>query len=186
MDGDIMKTKRSPKSLRKLERRSPFEIPSVKWTHEKELTEIVSSIVASKTPPRNKQAAADAEEPTDYLKTLVSIATNAWRAKKKILDPVTGEVRDDMKRVDRHIEAIYRNLAEVGVVIRNHTGDAYDEGQPMKVVASKPTHGLEKKRVSETLLPSIFWNNRLVQNGEIEIATPASPNTSVESQPHQP
>jgi hypothetical protein len=71
-------------------------------------------------------------------------------------------------------------------VIRNHTGDAYDEGQPMKVVASKPTPGLDKKRVSETLLPSIFWNNRLVQNGEIEIATPASPNTSVESQPHQP
>lgn len=116
------------------------------------------------------------ETPPDNLKTLISIATNVWRAKTKILHPAGSEVRDDMRRVDRHIEAIYRNLAEVGIAIRDHTGDVYDEGQPMRVVASKPTPGLDKKHVSETLLPSIFWNNRLVQNGEIEIATADSPN----------
>jgi hypothetical protein len=70
-----------------------------------------------------------------------------------MVDPATGEIREDLKRVGRHIEAIYRNLAEVGIVIRDHTGDAYDEGQPMKVIASKPTPGQDKKRVSETLLP---------------------------------
>ena len=181
-----MKTKHSPKPLKKLNRRNPFAIPSVEWSHEKELTEIVSSIVANKTAPHKEQATPESGVPTDYLKALVSIATNAWRAKIKMVDTTTGEVREEMKRVDRHIEAIYRSLADVGVVIRDHTGEAYDEGQPMKVVASKPTPGLDKKRVSETLLPSIFWNNRLVQNGEIEIATPASQNTSAESQPHQP
>jgi hypothetical protein len=136
--------------------------------------------------PRKEQVSTEAEVPMDHLKTLVSIATNAWRAKTKMVDTITGEIREEMKRVDRHIEAIYRSLADAGIVIRDHTGDAYDEGQPMKVVASKPTPGLDKKRVSETLLPSIFWNNRLIQNGEIEIATPAAPNTTVESQPHQP
>jgi hypothetical protein len=186
MDGDIMKTKHSPKPLKKLKRGSPFEIPRVEWSHEKELTEILSSIVANKTSPRNEQGTAEAGVPTDYLKALVSIATNAWRAKIKMVDATTGQVREEMKRVDRHIEAIYRSLAEVGVVIRDHTGDAYDEGQPMKVVASKPTPGLDKERVSETLLPSIFWNNRLLQNGEIVIATPSSPNTPAEPQPHQP
>ncbi len=181
-----MKTKHSPKPLKKFKRGSPFEIPSLAWSYEKELTEIVSSIVANKTAPRKEQATAEAGVPTDYLKALVSIATNAWRAKIKMVDATTGEVREEMKRVYRHIEAIYRSLAEVGIVIRDHTGDAYDEGQPMKVVASKPTSGLDKKRVNETLLPSIFWNNRLVQNGEIEIATPVSPNSSAEFQPHQP
>jgi len=188
-DGDIMKTQRGPKPLRqskKLKLGSPFEIPSVEWSHEKELTEIVSSIVANRTTLRKEQATVEAGAPTDFLKALVSIATNAWRAKVKMVDATTGEVLEEMKRVDRHIEAIYRSLAEVGIVIRDHTGDAYDEGQPMKVVASKPTPGLDKKRVSETLLPSIFWNNRLVQNGEIEIATPASPNAFAESQPPQP
>ena len=81
--------------------------------------------------------------------------------------------------------AICRSLAEVGIVIRDHTGDVYDEGQPMKVVASKPTSGLDKERVKETLLPSIFWNDRLVQNGEIVTETPSAPTTPTESQPDQ-
>jgi hypothetical protein len=164
---------------------NPTALPNAEWPVEKKTWETVAFVMTAK-PARKEQAALDAEVPTVYLKALVSIATNAWRAKTKMVDVANGEIREDMKRVDRHIEAIYRNLAEAGVVIRDHTGDAYDEGQPMKVVASKPTQGLDKKCVSETLLPSIFWNNRLVQNGEIEIATPASPNTSAESQPRQP
>ena len=173
-----MKPKRRQKFLKNLKRRDPFEIRTVESSHEKDITEIVSSIVASNPPIRREEVATDAEMPPAYIKAMCSIATNAWRAKAKMMDAVTGEIREDMRRVDRHVEAIYRNLAEVGVVIRDHTGDAYDEGQPMKVVASKPTQGLDKKRVSETLLPSIFWNNRLIQNGEIEIITPVISNNS--------
>jgi hypothetical protein len=180
-----MKTKHTPMHVNKLKRGSPFEIPNVECSHEKELTEIVSSIVANKTETAKEPATEAAGVPTGYLKALVAIATNAWRAKVKMVDATTGEVREEMKRVDRHIEAIHRSLAEVGIVIRDHTGDAYDEGQPMKVVASKPKPGLDKERVCETLLPSIFWNNRLVQNGEIVTETPSAPNTSAESQPHQ-
>jgi hypothetical protein len=89
-----------------------------------------------------------------------------------MVDATTGEIREEMKRVSRDIEAIYPNLADLGLTIWDHTGEAYDEGQPMKVVASKPTQGLDRKRISETLLPSIFWNDHLIQNGEIEIAVP--------------
>lgn len=185
-DGDIMKSKRRTKFLKKLKRKDPPAIPSAEWPHEKELTEIVSSLVDNKLPVREVQATqrADAEVPAAHLKALVSIATNAWRAKTKMLNAATGEVREDMKRVDRHIEAIYRNLAELGIVIRDHTRDAYDEGQPMRVIANKVTPELERKRVSETLLPSIFWKNRLVQNGEIEIETPATANSPAEAQNH--
>ena len=170
-----MKAKRRPIIVRKPNLSNPTVLPNAEWPG-KQTLETVALILTAK-PMRKEQASAEPGVPTDYLKALVSIATNAWRAKTKMVDSTTGEVREEMKRVDRHIEAIYRNLAEVGIVIRDHTGDAYDEGQPMKVVASKPTPGLDKKRVSETLLPSIFWNNRLVQNGEIEIATPSDPNT---------
>jgi hypothetical protein len=129
----------------------------------------------------SKKIAADAEISPTYLRALVSIATNTWRAKTKMADAVTGEIREEMKRVGRHVEAIYRNLVELGIVIRDHTGEAYDEGQPMKVVATKPTAGLDKKRVSETLLSSIFWNDHLIQNGEIEIAVPITEGSSCES-----
>jgi hypothetical protein len=173
MPGEIMNITRTSKSVRKAKRQSPFEIPAVEWPDEKNLTELVAHIIAEKSAARNTHAAHDGELPVDYLKALVSIATNAWRAKLKMVDVRTGEIREEMRPVDRHIEAIYRNLAAVGIAIRDHTGDVYDEGQPMKVVASKPTLGLEGKRISETLLPSIFWKKRLIQNGEVEIATPA-------------
>jgi hypothetical protein len=176
-----MKAKRRPIIVRKPNLANPIVLPNAEWPGEKQMLETVALVMTTK-PQRKEQAPAEAGVPTECLKALISIATNAWRAKTKMVDVTTGEVREEMKRVDRHIEAIYRNLAEVGVVIRDHTGDAYDEGQPMKVIASKPTPGLDKKRVSETLLPSIFWNNRLVQNGEVEIATPSNPNTPAESQ----
>lgn len=194
-----MKTKLSPKPLKKLTRSNPFTLPSVEWSHEKDLTEIVSSIVANKTAPRKEQATAAAEVSADHLGALVSIANNFWRARKRMSDAGDGEVREDMKRIHDRIEAIRRSLGEVGIVIRyhqevrdesqpktgivirDHTGDAYDEGQPMKVVASKPKPGLDKERVCETLLPSIFWNNRLVQNGEIVTETPSAPNNPSDS-----
>jgi len=175
-----MKSKHNPKFLKNAKRKNPFEIPNVEWPHEKELTTIVSNIIADRPQVRKGQVITDADVPVTYVKALAAIATNVWRAKTKMVDVTTGEIREDMKRIGRHIEAIYRNLAEVGIVIRDHTNDAYDEGQPMKVIASKPTQGLDKRRVSETLLPSIFWNNRLIQNGEIEIATPLTANTPPE------
>lgn len=177
-----MKAKRRRIIVRKPNLGNPVVLPNAEWLGENQMLETVALVMTAK-PMRKEQAPAEGALPTDYLKALVSIATNAWRAKTKMLDATTGEVREEMKRLNRHVEAIYRNLAEVGVVIRDHTGDAYDEGQPMKVVASKPTPGLDKKRVSETLLPSVFWHNRLVQNGEIEIATPANSNTPSESEP---
>lgn len=171
-----MKPKHRPSMFQKIKGKDPFEIRSVATSPENEIIEMARSIVAFGGAAHPKPVSAESSIPTDYLKVFVSIATNIWRAKNKMMDAGTGEVREDMKRVDRHIEAICRSLAEVGIVIRDHTGDFYDEGQPMKVVASKPTPGLDRKRVSDTLLPSIFWNNRLVQNGEIEISTPVTAN----------
>ena len=175
-----MKQKTGPKFFQKLKRKDQFEIRSVEISPEKAVAGLAESVYEFGVAASRRQPTDVATIPTDYLKTLVSIATNTWRAKNKMKDSATGEVREDMKRVDRHIEAIHRSLAEVGIVIRDHTGDVYDEGQPMKVVASKPTPGLDRKRVSETLLPSVFWNNRLVQNGEIEISTPATTNRPIE------
>lgn len=174
-------------------------IPSAE--HEKDITGIALGFVDNKSLDREEQEAANPEAPTVDLKALISIGNNFWRARKRMSGGAGGgEVREDMKRIHDRIEAIRRSLVgagvvilyhpevrfegppSIGIVIRDHTGDAYDEGQPMKVVASKPTPGLDKKHVSETLLPSIFWNNRLVQNGEIEIATPGIANSSAESQ----
>lgn len=115
--------------------------------------------------------------PTNVTKGLIAIANSHFRAKKKMLDPTTGEPHEAMSRVYKDIERISRHLEEMGFKIQNHTGDAYDDGQPMKVITSNPRPEATRKYVLETLLPTIYWNDKIIQHGEIEIAVPSEPTT---------
>ena len=110
--------------------------------------------------------------PPAMVKGLAGIATSAWRARSKVVDPTTGEPHEAMARVFKDIERIYRHLEDIGFRIRSHTGDAYDDGQPMKVITSEPRPEATRKYVLATLLPTIYWNDHIIQHGEIEIAVP--------------
>ena len=116
--------------------------------------------------------------PSNLVKGLAAIANSAWRAKTKMLDPTTGEPHEPMARVYKDIERIYRHLEDIGFRIRNHTGDPYDDGQPMKVVTSEPRPEATRKYVLTTLLPTIYWNDHIIQHGEIEIAVPPTAKNS--------
>ena len=89
-----------------------------------------------------------------------------------MVDPVSGEVGEEMRRVHADVERIQRCLTELGVVIEDHTNQAFDYGLPWKVVATKPTAGIDKEIVTETLRPTIRWHDQIIQHAEVEIATP--------------
>ena len=112
--------------------------------------------------------------PGKIVKGMADIATNAWKAKGKMLD-ASGEVRDEMKRVYRHIEGVLESLREMGLEVKDHTGDVFDYGLPLKVVTTQPTPGITREMVMETIKPTIYWERQIIQAGEVVIATPASP-----------
>jgi hypothetical protein len=105
-------------------------------------------------------------------KALAAIATNAWRAKVKIVDADTGEAKEEMRRVYRHIEAIFESLKGIGVETIDPTGRAYDSGMALKVVSFEQTPGLSKEEIRETIKPSVSWQGRLIQMGEVIVGTP--------------
>ncbi len=107
-----------------------------------------------------------------WLKTAANIATNAWRAKVKMVDPDTSEPTEPMKRVYRHIEAIFDALKQMGIEYIDPVGRAYDSGMALKVVTFEPTPGLSKEEIKETIKPSVTWHGRLVQMGEVIVGTP--------------
>jgi hypothetical protein len=82
-------------------------------------------------------------------------------------------VREEMKRVHRHIEAMFESFREMGLEIKDHTGEIFDYGLPLNVVTTQPTPGITKERVLETLKPTIYWQEQMIQMGEVVIATPA-------------
>lgn len=110
--------------------------------------------------------------PANVVKAFATIATNAWRAKTKMVDPDTGEAKAEMKRVYRHIEAIYESLKQIGVETIDPVGRIYDSGMALKVVSFEPTPGLSSEEIKETIKPSVVWLGRLIQIGEVIVGTP--------------
>jgi len=111
--------------------------------------------------------------PEKVVKAVADIATNAWKARAKMVESGTGDVRGEMKRIYRHIEGMFDSFREMGLEIKDHTGDAFDYGLPLKVVTTQPTPGITKESVIETIKPTIYWQKQIIQMGEVVIATPA-------------
>jgi hypothetical protein len=112
------------------------------------------------------------------MPAMTAIATNVWKAKSKMVDAVSGEVREEMKRVYRHVEAALDNLREIGFEVQGHTGDTFDYGQSLKVVTTQPTQGITRETVIETIRPTIYFQRQLIQAGEVVIATPTAPDST--------
>lgn len=110
--------------------------------------------------------------PQSVVKAFSTIATNTWRAKTRMIDQDTGEIKEEMKRVYRHIEAIVESLKQIGVEIIDPVGRVYDSGMALKVVTFEPTPGLSTEEIKETIKPSVAWQGRLIQIGEVIVGTP--------------
>lgn len=178
---NLMKAHDSPESSKRTRRDGVFAIPDPVWPQQSVITEIVASIAATRPAPAQPEvrAATPSDAKTDYFNMLVAVATNVWRARNELRNAQMGQFSEEMKQFECHVDAIYQSLAEFGIEVHDHTGNEYDERQPLVVVNTIPTPGLDTMRVYETLLPSVYWNNRLLQNGEVNVATPIPSNTPV-------
>src|ERR1700677_3996343 len=99
-----------------------------------------------------KQAPPPAPEPglpKEWLKTLAHVATALWRLRRRLVDPQTGQPREEMRRPYRDLESAWDALEQAGVHIRDHTGDVYDPGYSLVCLAFQPTQGLTREQVIE-------------------------------------
>lgn len=119
-------------------------------------------------------------------KSYAAIATHAWRAKGRIVDPDTGEPKEGLERIYRHIEGILQALEEDSVSIKDYAGGIYDTGMAVKALAFEPTPGINREMVKETIRPTIIFNNQVLQLGEVIVGTPIEENANNEGENHAP
>jgi hypothetical protein len=155
-----------------------FEIPAPQWPDQNQFIESVTTSFRTILAAGDSATEIRHEIPSNVVKGMADIATNTWKAKSKMID-ASGQVLDEMKRVYRHIESVLETLHEVGLEVKDHTGDDFDYGLPLKVITTQPTQGVTRERVIETIKPTIYWQKQIVQMGEVVIATPSSAHTSV-------
>jgi hypothetical protein len=163
-----MKTKRRPKFLGKLKLENQFPLGKPSWPIEQTVLSVMAAGQRQREPRQAEPSVADAHE-----KALASIATNAWKAKARLKDAGAVEDSGVLKRINGDLERIWNVLVEdLGLEVKDHTGKDFDYGMALKVVTTQPTAGITKERVIETIKPTIYCKNKIIQIGEVVVATP--------------
>ena len=139
---------------------------------EKALADLKELATAWEESRKNPAPAASAEAMSGALSLL---ATNVWRARSKIIDPGTGQPRDEMRRVHRHVEGALEAFSQMGVRLNDWLNEPYDAGLPVKVLSFQPTPGLTRDTIVEVVRPAVFWEDRLLQSGEVVVGVPEHP-----------
>jgi hypothetical protein len=114
------------------------------------------------------------------LESLIAIITYIWRIQDRVIDRHTQEPKDslpaeEVKKLSKYTEQIIDKLKSMGFEIKDRVGEQFDYGLPENVVATKPQPGLAHETVIETLMPTVYFQNKTIQRGEIVIATPETP-----------
>jgi HAMP domain-containing protein len=139
---------------------------------EEALTALRRLEASSREPPAPPPAAPPADDTEGLAAAFGGLATQVWRAYGKTVDPATGQPREEMRRVHRHIEGALDVLKQMGLTINDWVNQPYDAGLPVKVLTFQPAPGVVRDTILETVRPTVMWKNRLVQLGEVVVGTP--------------
>ncbi len=164
-------------SLRQLRYRKPFRIPRAKWPDY--WTEIMARAQGAFADDAGTAPKTDQDDPSrngnDVYPLLTDVITSLWRARRRMLPDEGKEPPDALRPSYRHISAAWDALASDRVEIKDHTGERYVPGMALQVIAFQPTPGLTHETVLETIKPSVFHADTLIQRGEVIVGTPSSP-----------
>ncbi|WP_067903383.1 hypothetical protein [Nocardia vaccinii] len=111
----------------------------------------------------------------DFRPLLADLATGVWRLSNKLADDDAGaDPAKLLRAVTRQVTSMADALAEAGIRVQSHTGEPFDGGQSVQVIAYAPSAAVDREQVAETIMPTVYADGLLVQMGQIIVATPES------------
>jgi len=117
------------------------------------------------------------EELRQTRQLLLEVTTALWRVRRRILPSDGTEPSEKLRRLQRYVDSAWDALGSAGVEVRDHTGEPYVPGMALKVIAFQPTPGATAEVIDETIRPSIYHRDTLVQRGEVIVAVPEKMNS---------
>jgi hypothetical protein len=166
--------------LRQLRFARAFRIPPPAWPEDLSALAAFLRQIDRKRPTGRHPDAHGATRlgPADWQpEFLARLGTDLWRLRRKMLQPGTDRPLGPMRKAFRHCQALWDSLHEAGVVIREHDGERVPESgvYGLKSLAYQPTDGISHETVIETIKPSIYSKDQMIQMGEVIIGTPKAP-----------
>ncbi len=130
--------------------------------------------ISLESPPVKVQTTSESEE--GLLDMAVDVGTLVWRIQRRLSD--IGDLPAELRRVSRDVESTWDALTQRGVEIKDHTGRDYDGGMALRVITSQPVAGLARQQIIETLKPTIYYRDKIIQMGEVILGVPEETETS--------
>lgn len=127
---------------------------------------------AKRAPPDSAGTGAGSGLPPDLRRLICDAATCLLRAQKKMEGLGGKEAPEALVKLLRHVTGACEALKFNGVEVRDHTGERYVDGMALEVLAFQPRPGTDFEVVEETLRPSVYYKDVLIQRGQVIVATP--------------
>ena len=106
------------------------------------------------------------------LSILSDLGYAVWRLRQKMFDHESGAPKEEFRQLSRHVATISDRLADIGLQIQDHTGDIFDSGQSLEVLAFQPTPGVSGERVIETVRPTLYLSGHRILKGQVIVGIP--------------
>jgi hypothetical protein len=156
------------KKINQLKYPKEFRILSMEMPLEalKQLDELIKNL--SNSEAQTGETVVTQELNNDFL---AEVSVGAWRLKKKMIDPKSGEPLNEMSRAYRHLESVLITLKNEGIEIQDHDGQPFDAGLSLKVLTYQPLPNIDKEYVYDTIKPSVYLKGERILMGEVIVAT---------------
>lgn len=147
----------------------PFRIPAPDWPAPL-LLAVERALMGQPIAPVSAQPAASAD--ADFYKLIAELATGIWRIRRKFEAAKNDDGTELLRSMGRYLESTWDSLQAGGVEVRDDTGERYVAGMALHVLAFQPMPGCKQDRIHETIKPSIYYKDKLIQRGEVIVTTP--------------
>lgn len=107
------------------------------------------------------------------LKTLAAVATAIWRAKSKLDAEAEATLPDELRNLPRHIQAAWDALKAGQIQVDDPTGRQYVPGMAVNTLTIQPLDGITCEVIHETIKPSVYFNDALIQRADVILGRPA-------------
>ena len=143
-----------------------FRIAAPEWPHFSESLDGIVDLLRSPS----SLATTKSEKEEELLDMAVDVGTLVWRIQQRL--SAASELPTELRRVSRDLESTWDALTQRGIEIKDHTGQDYAPGMALRVITSQPVAGLTRQQIIETLKPTIYHRDRIIQMADVIVGVP--------------
>lgn len=112
------------------------------------------------------------EKNNDFdLSLFTDIIIGLWRTRKSLVKPGLKEPAEENRMTFRHLQSVWDILIDNGFSIIDHMGEPV-QGRSLNVLSFEPMKDIKEEKVIETIKPTIYYKDKLIQVADVIVGTP--------------